>query len=344
MSELTCALGPDSAGTLLTGLIRQARWSIDVAMYEVGPSYAWALAAAAKRGVRVRLLLDAHAYDGNASTARTVAGAGGACRVLGHGAAAAHWKLLHADGTRTAAGSGNLVWRDAPRDARGRLPPAAPPLAGTREWWAFTDDDRVSLRLQTAFAAAWNGARQPPRSWAEAPGAPYGAVGEPSPQVPPLEESIGSRCPRLLIGGIAVGGALRGLVERTRFRALIVAPYVHAHAAGVRSLLRDVAAAQARGVDARILLGARPEHRDAAQLARLGIRARWMRAPVSTRGHAKGVVADSSVVVSSANWSSAGLGRNWESALLIRNPGAAGYFADAWHRDWASAAELGSAV
>jgi phosphatidylserine/phosphatidylglycerophosphate/cardiolipin synthase-like enzyme len=45
-------------------------------------------------------------------------------------------------------------------------------------------------------------------------------------------------------------------------------------------------------------------------------------------------VADGSVLVSSANWSEAGLGGNWEAALYIDHPGAAAYYAAAWRRDW----------
>ena len=137
MSLLTCALGPDSAGTLLTAMLRDARSSIDAAVYEVGPSYAWVLAEAARQGVRVRLLLDDHPSDGNASTALDLIRGGGECRVLGGGGPSAHWKLLVVDGAKVAVGTGNLVWRDAPRDRRGGVPPHAGALHGTREWWGW---------------------------------------------------------------------------------------------------------------------------------------------------------------------------------------------------------------
>jgi phosphatidylserine/phosphatidylglycerophosphate/cardiolipin synthase-like enzyme len=60
----------------------------------------------------------------------------------------------------------------------------------------------------------------------------------------------------------------------------------------------------------------------------------------STSGHAKGAVVDGSALVSSANWSSAGLGANWEAALHIEHPGAAAYYAGAWRRDWETAVGL----
>ena len=158
MSVLTCALGPDSAGTVLMRLIRDARHSIDAAIYEVGPSYRWALVRAAERGARVRLVLDAHDSDGNAATAAAVIGAGGECRVAGIGRDAAHGKLLIADGT-IGVGTGNLLWRDAPRDPHLRLPPTAPPLAGTREWWLTAGRSRRLHRAAAAaFEAHWAGA------------------------------------------------------------------------------------------------------------------------------------------------------------------------------------------
>ncbi len=60
----------------------------------------------------------------------------------------------------------------------------------------------------------------------------------------------------------------------------------------------------------------------------------------STSGHAKGAIVDGCALVSSANWSSAGLGGNWEAALHIEHPGAAEYYAAAWHRDWATSVGL----
>src|ERR1700680_4791620 len=114
VTVVTCALGPDAAGTMVSRMLRDARHSIDAAIYEVGPSYRWELVRAARLGVRVRLVLDAHAADGNAATARELTAAGGVCRVAGMGADTAHSKLLCSDAT-VAVGTGNLLWRGAPR-------------------------------------------------------------------------------------------------------------------------------------------------------------------------------------------------------------------------------------
>ena len=338
MPELICALGPDNAGTAVTALMRQARASLDIAMYEIGPSYAWALAAASRRGVRLRVVLDGHPTDGNAATATTVVAAGGLCRVLPRGAGRGHWKLLVVDGVRVATGSGNLVWRDAPRDPRGRFPPESPPLRGTREWWAITDDAEVADRAGIAMQTAWAASRPPPRAWGRLPRvAAPGAVGVPAPQVAPLRLITPAGALRLVVGGLAAGAALCDALEQARSRALFVAPYLHSSAPGVRRLLAAALLAQSRGAGVRVLLGTRPLPRDAAHLAASGIPARWMDPAVSTRGHAKGLVADGIGVVSSANLSHTGLGANWETALVIRSEAAATYLAAAWERDWAAA-------
>lgn len=345
MPELICALGPDTAGTVLTGVVRGARASLDVGMYEIGPSYAWAIAAAARRGVRVRVILDGHSADGNAGTATAIVGAGGACRVLARGTAAGHWKLIVVDGRRVATGTGNLVWRDAPRDARGRFPPSAPPLRGTREWWAITDDEDVAGGAALAVETAWAASRPPPRAWRRQPRvAAPGAVGIPAPQVEPLRLAQPAGSLRLAVGGLAAAAAVRDAVEQAVSRVLFIAPYLHGRAAGVRSLMVSARAARSRGADVRVLLGARPPVRDAAHLVRSGIPARWMDPAVSTRGHAKGVVADGVAVVMSANLSRPGLGANWESALVIRSQAAADYLAAAWQRDWSAAQPLTAAV
>lgn len=345
MPELICALGPDNAGTIITGLMRRARASLDVAMYEIGPSYAWALAAAAKRGVRVRVVLDGHPTDGNAGTAAAVRASGGSCRVLDRTHAAGHWKLLVLDGRQVATGTGNLVWRDAPRDARGRLPPAAPPLRGTREWWVVTDDADAATSGLIAFETAWDSSRQPPRAWRGVHhAAAYGAVGAPAPQVEPRLIGADPGAIRLLIGGLSLGVAIRDAIDSAQSRVLITTPYIRSRAPAVRSIFSAARASAIRGADVRLLLGARPASRDAAYLLATGLPARWMDPATWTRGHAKGVVADSTAIVASANWSHPGLGMNWESGLAVASPAAAAYLAAAWDRDWAAAIPVSAAV
>jgi phosphatidylserine/phosphatidylglycerophosphate/cardiolipin synthase-like enzyme len=333
MSPLTCALGPDAAGTVLMRALRDARHSIDAAIYEVGPSYRWALVHAAERGVAIRLVLDAHRSDGNAATARALLAAGAECRVAGVGADKAHGKVLIVDST-VAVGTGNLIWRDAPRDRRLRFPPRGDPLAGTREWWVLAGSSHLRRAAADAFGQHWAAATAPPDSWAATEEGAAPIIGTPTIQVAPKHVCVASRRVDLVIGGAAVSRALEGALSRARRRILVTVPYARPAAPAVRLLLDLMVAGSSRGVACALLLGDVPDHKDAALLASLPFAVRRMDPARSTSGHAKGVVADGSVIVSSANWSETGLGGNWEAALQIRHPGAAAYYAAAWRRDW----------
>jgi phosphatidylserine/phosphatidylglycerophosphate/cardiolipin synthase-like enzyme len=102
----------------------------------------------------------------------------------------------------------------------------------------------------------------------------------------------------------------------------------------VRSLVDLMTQACGRGVACALLLGGVPAPSDAALLAALPFLVRRMDPAESTSGHAKGLVADGTVLISSANWSETGLGGNWEAALRVDHAGAAAYYAAAWRRDW----------
>ena len=341
MARVVCALGPDSAGTLVTDLIDSAQVRLDAAIYEVGPSYARVLAAAAAGGVALRVLLDAHA-GANASSARRLARGCGRCRFLGgHPGSQAHWKLLVADANQVAVGTGNLIRRDAPLNP---IPPGRPEDAnpGTREWWAIVHGAPMLLRQATeVFETAWHEASAPPSAWAAAVAQPP-AIGVPRPLAAPLELDVGDDRLELLSGGAAIGALLAATLERARTHFLCTVPYVHCATRPVRALLEALAAAAGRGVDVRLLLGTPPVPEDAEALAELrALSIRVMDPLRSTTGHAKGVVVDGAVIITSANWSAAGLGGNREAALVIEDHWAASYYADAHTRDWEVAAELG---
>lgn len=323
------ALGPDAAGVVLTGLIGAAEATIDAAVYEVGPSYAALLAGAARRGVGVRLLLDAHA-GANTTSVRLLGGDGARarCRVIGgHPGVEAHWKLLLIDGHTLAVGSGNLIHRDAP--AHGQ--------PGTREWWATVSGAPSLLRdARRALDATWREAAAPPLAWRRAvPAAPaVPPVGVPDPEVPPLSLEVAEASLRLTVGGAVVGAEVAARINAASVRALVTVPYVHTRVAAVRPLLDAMSAAHARGADVRLLLGGVPDPVDAAALRATPFSVRVMDPARSTTGHAKGLVADGAAVVGSANWSGAGLGGNREAALSIEDGRAADWFAAALDRDW----------
>lgn len=343
VTSLVCALGPDSAGTLLHRFLAGAAERLDVGMYEVGPAYAWAFPRAVRRGVRVRLLLDGHggANTGCLEELRDAAEEGTMvpCRLLRHEAGReAHWKLLVADTGRLALGTGNLISRDAPADHHGRLPPEAAPLAGTREWWVFVDGaPTLAAAARSRLAAAWRLAVPPPPVWAVEAELVAPPVGAPSPSVAPLSVDLAPRHLHLATEARAVRTAIEAALEGAKRRCLVAVPYVHAWAHEVRPLLERLADLTRQGLDVRVLLGQPPAGGDAAVLRDRGIAARVMDAARCTTGHAKGMVVDAQVLVMSANWSAAGLGLSIESALSIDSAVASGYFADAFERDWETA-------
>jgi phosphatidylserine/phosphatidylglycerophosphate/cardiolipin synthase-like enzyme len=334
VARCVLALGPDSAGGLLAGLVGGARERLDVAVYECGPSYAVQLAHAAGRGVAVRLLLDAHA-GANSTSVRLLRDTAVECRALGgHPGVEAHWKLLLAGAGTVAVGSGNLVRRDAPQ----------PGGAGTREWWAAVSGTPTLLRAASeAFETAWAEAEPPPVAWrrAAAPVPTPPPVGVPHPAVPSLElDDIEARRLRLDVGGAAVCARLAERVDGARQRVLATVPYVHTRVEAVAALLDRLDAARRRGAEVRLLLGTPPDPDDAGALRARSFSTRVMDPARSTTGHAKGLVADAAAVAGSANWSGAGLGGNREAALTLDDPRAADWFAAALDRDWEASSPL----
>jgi phosphatidylserine/phosphatidylglycerophosphate/cardiolipin synthase-like enzyme len=254
--------------------------------------------------------------------------------VAGLGADSAHGKLLVVDST-VAVGTGNLIWRDAPRNRHRRFHPGGPPLAGTREWWVTAAGTRrLHQAAAEAFHAHWARATAPPPAWGAAAQRVAPPIGTPMPQVAPRIISTASRRLRLVVGGAEVGQTLWAMITAARRRVLVTVPYAHPSALPVRDLLDRMTEASSRGVACALLLGGIPDPNDAAVLSALPFPVRRMDPARSTSGHAKGMVADASALVSSANWSTSGLGGNWEAALRIEHPGAAAYYAAAWRRDW----------
>jgi phosphatidylserine/phosphatidylglycerophosphate/cardiolipin synthase-like enzyme len=139
---------------------------------------------------------------------------------------------------------------------------------------------------------------------------------------------------RFVAGGAAVQSLLAGALRGAEQRILVTLPYV-VPCEAARLLLANMEEASRRGVDVRLLVGEPP---DPARMLP-AVPTRFMDATRSTRGHAKGVVVDRRAFVTSANWSSTGLGPNWEAAMVVDQPDCAAYFAEAWERDWSSARE-----
>ena len=311
-----------------------------MAVYEIGPSFAARIAAAARRR-RVRVLLDDH-EQGNARALPILLRAGVPVRIAGGPLVGrAHWKLLRS-GTTVACGTGNLEQRGAPVDPAGAMP-CAPPLPGTREWWVSVSAHPALLRAAAdAFSQRWEVA--PPaalgRGWRLAAEPAPPPVGPPPAVVAPLRVTVADRAVRLLFGGDAAAAEVERLASSARRRVHATVPYVHARAASVRAVLRALRAAAGRGADVRLLLGEPPAPVDAAALRAAGLAVRVMDPRRCTTGHAKGVVADSRALVTSSNWSAAGLRTDLEASVRIDGAAAADYLAKAHARDWEASTDL----
>jgi hypothetical protein len=337
--RVVALLGPDNAGDAVTTAIATAPGRLDVAVYEMGPGYAGQLATAV-RDKRVRLLLDKHTAGGaNPAALARLAGTAVVVRRLGARGAEAHWKMILAGADTLLVGSGNLIARDAPRHGQG----ATAPLAGTREWWLMVSGDRALVaQARRALNAAWARAEGAEAVVAESTAAGPGRgvappVGIPLPQVAPLTAEVAPAGIRLATGAPACAALLAAHLAGARRRLLVTVPYVHPRAPAVAPLLADLGRAKAGGLDVRLLLGSVPDDPAAAtpgDLKRLGFAVRVMDPLRSTTGHAKGLVADDTVVAGSCNWSQGGLHGNLEAALAVADGAVAAPFAAAFERDW----------
>jgi phosphatidylserine/phosphatidylglycerophosphate/cardiolipin synthase-like enzyme len=165
-------------------------------------------------------------------------------------------------------------------------------------------------------------------------------VGTPRPAVPSRTLDVEEEHLRLVTGGEEVSALELRLLGAARKRALVIVPYVHTRVAVVAELLAALVAARGRGAEVRLLLGGVPDPADAAGLRAGALQSngescvRVMDPGRTTTGHAKGLIADGTAVVTSANWSGAGLGGNHEAALAIEDARAADWFAASLERDW----------
>jgi phosphatidylserine/phosphatidylglycerophosphate/cardiolipin synthase-like enzyme len=328
---------PDSPDAAVAPL-RQARERILLAGYTFSDErVADALVAAERRGVAVRVLLDADPVGGmsvrQARTLDRLVAAGVEVAVLGgpHARFDYHHPKYAVADDRAVVLTEN--WK-----------PAGVGGASSRGWGVTVRSAPVADDLAALFRHDAGGRDATP--WAEF------RRGETFEDKPPAEGSYPSRVApttataasvRVLTAPGNAEGALVGVIDGAERRVDVVQPTVGRPDG---PLLRATIRAAERGVEVRILLSgawyAVEENR--ALVDRLNRVAERRDLPLSARVaeprgrfekiHAKGVVADDVVVVGSLNWNENAVADNREVAVAVRSERLAAGFRDAFVADW----------
>ncbi|MCS6828644.1 MAG: phospholipase D-like domain-containing protein, partial [Caldilinea sp.] len=157
------AVGPEGLYAPMLRFLESATGSLDLSLYTLEhPSLAAALAAAAQRGVRVRIMLDGAPPGGITNLqkwcVRQIAEAGGEVYYMAVADSAPkgykrRYRYLHAkygiaDESRVFVGTENLTLNAMPE-------PAETPLGGRRGFYLFTDASGVVAALRTLFDLDW---------------------------------------------------------------------------------------------------------------------------------------------------------------------------------------------
>ena len=341
----------DGAGPILS-LFAAAESTLDVAAYTfTSETLAGSLAAAAGRGVRVRLLFEGSPVGGSEAT-RDLAGSlameGVHVRSLQGSADVVkryryhHAKYAIADGRWVLVGSENYGDSSFP-SGEGR---------GSRGWSVILDDPSIASALGAVFEEDFD-----PRRRDSVPVPPSLTTNRlPKTTVGPLPPVVPRppRGARLVIGPDAAldpGGVLDVLAS-ARGSLWVQAYYIEETWRGVPNPFLEAAFdAARRGVDVRILLdGSWTSTADAdgndEAAARINERARREGVSLEVRlvspygrverVHNKGIVADARrVLVSSLNWAHTSATENREIGILLEDEGLAAKFLDALRQDWA---------
>lgn len=162
-AAVTVAVGPEGLQAPIAATLRAAAASIDLSIYTLEhPALATTLADAARRGVRIRILLEGEPPGGISDLQKwcvaQIAAAGGGVRYHAVAAAApngykkryrfAHAKYGIVDGRTALVGTDNFNLDSMPA-------PSRTPVGGRRGFYLFTEAAPVVAALQRIFDADW---------------------------------------------------------------------------------------------------------------------------------------------------------------------------------------------
>ncbi|WP_456478245.1 phospholipase D-like domain-containing protein [Geoglobus ahangari] len=138
-----------------------------------------------------------------------------------------------------------------------------------------------------------------------------------------------------------------GFIENSTGFLYIAVPYISFEWFDDSSpLLSAILNASRRGVEVRVMLADYERNRDAVEfLSSLpGVEAKMVRSPEFDELHAKYLVTDGKVLITSANFNKYGLKLNREIAVVIESDEVSGFLKDVFEGDWEGRSEISPAV
>ncbi|MEM3086613.1 MAG: phospholipase D-like domain-containing protein [Halobacteria archaeon] len=332
LENVTLFTSPESALAETVDFLRSARQRLVAQLYEFDHRLlAQELVEAVRRGAGVDLLVEASPVGGVSNSNRALLGAleeAGVKVTLLHTPRYrfSHAKFAVADGLGVLLMTEN--WNAAGLPAN---------LRGNRGWGLKAENASLAARLEEV--ARLDATLRP--------GDSRGRVdrGGPSPLLittPPLPGpnwTLGNLTGLLVLGPESGLEEVRSLLRSARERIEVLQQTVDpTWSDGASPLLDELLRAAQRGVRVRLL-------HQFGDLA--GFRARAEGLPVEVRAfaphgrvqspHAKGIIADDRVFVSSFNWNENSFSNNREAGLLLDNATAAAFFAASFDEDWQAA-------
>lgn len=348
----TAVISPDEGDEPLLRFFASAQASVDVAVYTLtNDRVASILASDARRGVRVRVLLDGSPVGGIDEDAHRIVGglldAGVEVRwLVGSSDVVKRYRYLHAkyavvDARAAWIGSENFGEAGFPQDRR-----------GNRGWSVVAEDADLADALESVFDADFDARRRDSVAATETSVALLSPP--PSPRPWSSREPAASRRARLVLApdtALDADGVL-GAFAAAQERISVQGFYLEDEWGDAPNPFLDAAfAAARRGVSVRILLDGSWGSVEAesgtnddvvgrinerAMAEHVAIEARLL-APRGSidRLHNKGAVIDGrTVLVSSMNWAHGSATENREVGLLIEDAGLAATFEAAFNADW----------
>lgn len=344
----TAFVSPDCGRDLLASAIRSAKKRILVNVYEfTDGGIADLLCEARKRGVEVTVLTEGGPVGGippeeQAVIARLDAGGIPVTAMTGAGEDHAPYRFNHAkylviDDGQVLLTTENFKDHSFPPDG----------LAGNRGWGVLLSSPPLAAHFSEVFAEDLNGPGVSRIHGYPSDIPPYTADRY-QPVFSPVSFTASSVTTVLAPDS---AGQVLPLIDGAEHRLFIAEAYISHWSGGRKNpYLQAAINASRRGVDVRILLDSYyynieddadndemvQEITTIAGLEHLPLEARLMDTTRSglLKLHAKGVIADDTVFISSINWNENSPVFNREAGLIIRDRHASGYFASVFEKDW----------